>query len=75
MSETTTERFWLISGELMRKVRAALLADVEAQESRCGETGCMCDLHGFSCSQRQHDLLHDFDSGCHTTDEVPSDWR
>ena len=67
--------WFLIDRETMEQVRRALLTAEEHIDEDCARSGCLCDLCGDRCSQRYTDAIHALDTGLHTTDAVPSDWR
>jgi len=70
------EKEWfLVDMETIEQVRHALLAAEKHVDEDCARSGCLCDLCGDRCSQRYTDAIHALDTGLHTTDAVPSDWR
>lgn len=74
--EPQDDKWWLISETTLRRVRDVLERQVELIDGHCAETGCLCDLaKGPICSQPLTDLLHDVDSGAHTTREIPDDFK
>ncbi len=68
-------QWWLISGKSVEKIQAALQSAIKHIDDDCGSSRCLCDLRGPFCSQSYSDALHDLDSGLHTTEAIPDDWK
>ena len=69
------QAWWLISRADASQIRTALMRAETAQDERCAQTGCMCDLREELCSKQYTSALHTLDSGLNQTDAVPADWR
>ena len=68
--------WWLVSGETVAKVQAALQASTHAvNDLNCEDwpPGYGCD--GCRGAEERREALHWIDSGCHLTDEVPGDYK
>lgn len=69
----------LIDASVAARVRLALIDDQNRQEDHCGSSGCMCDLYysdkpHLQCGRWMAALIHEFDTGMHTTDAIPADF-
>jgi hypothetical protein len=67
-------KWWLISSDDIQIVIMALQAAIDAQDSRCAESGCMCDLRERPCSWNYSHALHVLESGLNETDCIPADF-
>ena len=68
-------QWFLISGEDVAVIGAALDSAQRLAEENCNYSGCMCDVYGGpTCGAYYARARHALDSGLNTTDAVPLDF-
>jgi len=75
MVDGTPGSWWLIHKDTAEVVRGALAAAIVHIDGDCARKGCECHKGTVRCSAHYANALHELDSGLHTTDEVPADWK
>ena len=69
-------KWWLVSDEVLMKVRAALTAPThEENQYNCQDWPPGAGCRGCAGDELRSEALHELACGTHVTEAVPEDWK